>query len=136
MFREVGIDAELRPTETATLIADLDRGHFELTTLQIPEVMEPHVLSWFFASDRIPAPGREGANRWRFRNAELDAAFERGRSHIERAVRVAAYRDVQRILGEQLPVIPLWHEDVVAVRSARAAAFRVPRDGRFSTLAR
>jgi peptide/nickel transport system substrate-binding protein len=136
MLRDVGIDADLRVTEPATLISDLDRGLFDLTMLQIPEVIEPHVLSWFFASDKIPGEGREGANRWRFSSAELDTAFEHGRSTVVRSERIAVYRRVQRILSEQLPVIPLWHEDVMAVHSKRAASFRVPRDGRFATLAR
>ncbi len=136
MLAEVGIAVEVRPSELATLIADLDAGRFELSTLQLPEVLEPHVLAWFFTSEHIPGEGREGANRWRMRDAVLDAAFERGRATNVRAERVAAYRDVQRILAEQLPVIPLWHEDVVAITDARAAAFDVPRDGRFATLAR
>jgi peptide/nickel transport system substrate-binding protein len=136
MLRDVGIELELRPSETASLIAELDRGRFELTMLQLPELIEPHVLSWFFGSGHVPGPGREGANRWRMTNAELDAALERGRRSTVRAERIAAYRDVQRVLAEQLPVIALWHEDVVAVTSARAASLVVPRDGRFSTLAR
>jgi peptide/nickel transport system substrate-binding protein len=135
MLRDVGIEADVRPSETATLIADLDRGRFEATFLAIPEVFEPHVLSWFFGGDRIPGGGREGANRWRIRNAALDAAFERGRESTDRSVRVAAYRDVQRILATELPAVPLWHEDVVAVVGPRARAYDVPRDGRFGTLA-
>jgi len=136
MLRDVGIDLDVRPSETATLLADLTRGRFELTLLQSPEVIEPHVLSWFFASERIPNPGKsEGANRWRIRSTELDQALELGRAHVEREVRVAAYRRVQQLLAEQLPVIPLWHEDVVAVTSARLPHFRVPRDSRFGTIA-
>jgi peptide/nickel transport system substrate-binding protein len=136
MLADVGIDAELRPTETATLISELDRGRFELTMLQLPELIEPHVLSWFFGSSYIPGPGHEGANRWRFASPQLDAALERGRTTADRAQRRDAYWLAQRILGTELPVIPLWHEDVVAVTSARAHAFAVPRDGRFAPLAR
>jgi peptide/nickel transport system substrate-binding protein len=136
MLADVGIAVEVRPSEMATLIADLDAGRFELTTLQIPEVFEPHVLTWFFGADHIPGQGREGANRWRMRSAPLDAALERGRATTVRSERIAAYAEAQRILAEELPVIPLWHEDVVAITDARAAAFDVPRDGRFATLAR
>ncbi|HEX7478044.1 MAG TPA: ABC transporter substrate-binding protein [Polyangiales bacterium] len=136
MLADVGIAIELRPSETATLISELDRGQFELTMLQVPEVIEPHVLSWFFGSSYIPGPGHEGANRWRYSNPVLDAAFERGRTTMDRAQRREAYAQVQRILASELPVIPLWHEDVVAVTSARARKFVAPRDGRFSTLAR
>jgi peptide/nickel transport system substrate-binding protein len=136
MLHDVGIELDVRPSEGATLLADLARGRFELTLLQSPEVIEPHVLSWFFASDRIPEAGkREGANRWRIRSSALDQALELGRSSIERSVRHAAYGVVQRLLAEQLPVIPLWHEDVVAVTSSRLSHFRVPRDARFGTLA-
>jgi peptide/nickel transport system substrate-binding protein len=136
MLADVGLRVELRPSEVATLIADLNRGRFELTMLEVPEVVEPHVLTWFFGSDHVPGSGREGANRWRLRSRALDDALERGRANVERAARIAAYHEVQQILARELPVIPLWHEDVVAVRGPRAKAVRVPRLGRFDTLAR
>jgi len=137
MLARVGVEVDVRPSEAATLIADLNKGRFEMTLLQVPEVFEPHVLSWFFASDRIPEQGvTEGANRWRFRHARFDAALERGRASHVRQERRAAYSEVQRILATQLPVVPLWHEDVVAVLGARAAGYDVPRDGRLGTLAR
>ncbi|MET0342771.1 MAG: ABC transporter substrate-binding protein [Polyangiales bacterium] len=136
MLAEVGIDLDVRPSENATLLADLARGRFEVAFLQSPDVIEPHTLSWFFTSDRIPETGkREGGNRWRVRVPELDAAFEDGRRALDRNARVAAYHRVQHLLARELPVIPLWHEDVVAVTSRRLEAFRVPRDGRFGTLA-
>ncbi len=136
MLRDVGIEIDIRPTEVAMLLSDLNRGQFQLTMLQVPEVIEPHTLSWFFASDKIPVPGRvEGANRWRFINPELDAALERGRNHHIKEQRIIDYREVQRILAQELPVIPLWHEDTVAVANRRAWKYKVPRDGRFGTLA-
>jgi peptide/nickel transport system substrate-binding protein len=135
MLGDVGIDVELRPSEVATLVADLARGRFELTTLEVPEVVEPHVLQFFFGSDRVPGAGREGGNRWRMRSADLDAAFEQGRANVAEPVRKEAYARAQRILAEQLPVIPLWHEDVVAVESRDARDFAVPRLARFAPLA-
>jgi ABC-type transport system substrate-binding protein len=137
MLRDVGIDLDVRPSEGATLLADLARGRFELAFLQSPDVVEPHVLSWFFASDRIPIPGkREGANRWRLQDPELDQALELGRSQTDRPVRIEAYHRVQHLLARDLPVIPLWHDDVVAVTSDRLSDFRVPRDARLGTLVR
>jgi peptide/nickel transport system substrate-binding protein len=136
MLADVGVTVRVQPSEMATLLADLNRGRFELTLLQFPEVIEPHVLSWVFASDRIPGPGREGLNRWRFRDAQVDAALERGRRSLDRDERKRAYAEVQRRLADQVPVVPLWHEAVVAVRSQLAPPIRVPRDGRFTTLAR
>ncbi|MBK8169321.1 MAG: ABC transporter substrate-binding protein [Sandaracinaceae bacterium] len=134
---EVGIDVDVRPSELATLIADLNAGRFEMSTLQIPEVFEPHALSWFFASDRIPgSAGHEGANRWRYRNPSFDDLLERGRATTDIPARRAIYSAAQQILARDLPALPLWHEDVVAITNARAAPFSAPRDGRFGTLAR
>jgi len=134
MLEEVGLEVEVRPSETATLIADLNAGRFDLTFLQVPEVFEPHVLHWFFASERIPE-GRAGANRWRLRDAELDAALERGRAVPGRDSRVAAYAQVQRILARELPVLPLWQDETVMV-VRRGVDVDVPRDGRFAVFAR
>ncbi|MBW2587285.1 MAG: hypothetical protein JRD92_10120, partial [Deltaproteobacteria bacterium] len=102
--------------------------------LQVPEVIEPHVLSWFFDSSRIPGPQREGANRWRYKNEELDRLFEVGRTQVDRPRRLAAYERVQSILARDIPVLPLWQPDTIAV-VRRGSSFDVPRDGRFGTLA-
>jgi peptide/nickel transport system substrate-binding protein len=134
MLREVQIEVEVRPSETATLISDLNRGRFELTLLQVPEVIEPHVLSWFFESSRVPGAGSDGANRWRYRNEELDRLFELGRTTIDRSARRKAYSRAQEILARDLPVLPLWQPDTIAV-IRRGTEFDVPRDGRFGTLA-
>ncbi|MGB5811463.1 MAG: ABC transporter substrate-binding protein [Polyangiales bacterium] len=134
MLRDVGIDVDVRPSEAATLIADLNKGRFDLTLLQVPEVLEPHVLSWFFDSSRVPGPGGEGANRWRYRNEALDALFEKGRTEVDRDKRRATYAQAQEILATEIPVLPLWQPDTVAV-IRRGIDFDVPRDGRFGTLA-
>jgi len=39
MLRDVGIAVDVRPSEAATLISDLNRGRFEITLLQVPEVI-------------------------------------------------------------------------------------------------
>lgn len=135
MLREAGLVVDVRPSETATLIADLNRGSFDLCILQVPEVFEPHVLSWFFGGDRIPSPERPGANRWRLRDAALDEALERGRAQVDPDARREAYRVVQQRLAAELPVRPLWQEDTVVV-VRRGVELDVPRDGRFGTLAR
>lgn len=133
MWRRIGVEVEVRPSESATLVEDLNRGRFSFALADFPEVIEPHLLSWFFASDKIPVKGVEGGNRWRYRNPEVDRLLEAGQSSIHRAERRAFYLRLQAILAEDLPVLPLWHEDVVAIASERAAKIGASRDGRFST---
>ena len=50
------------------------------------------------------------------------------------ARRRAAYDAAQRLLAQDLPVLPLWQPDTVAV-VRRGTTLDVPRDGRFGTLA-
>lgn len=148
MLEQVGIRVVVVPTELATLLADLNRGSFDLVSLQIPEVFEPDVLRWFFSSEFIPSSAvhargsgvtreaRSGANRWRYRNDEVDALLDAGVRARGESERFAVYRRVQHVLARDLPVIPLWHEHNVAITSARLGAYRVPSDGRFGTLVR
>ena len=135
MLRGVGVETRVRRSEVATRIEDLNEGHFDLTRLQVPEVFEPHVLNWFFASSHIPEGGQRGANRWRLRDEIVDEALERGRSTSVLGARRDAYAAIQRRLQERLPVFPLWQEETVVV-NRRGVDLDVPRDGRLGVLAR
>lgn len=130
MWRDVGIDVEVGTSEVASLLSDLDAGRFEVALMTLPEVFEPHVLHWFFASRRAGAP-----NRFRFRSEALDAALEAGRIAVAREDRFTAYEEAQRVLARELPAMPLWHEHVVVVSRA-SAGLRPPSDGRLGFLAR
>ncbi len=131
MWRDVGIDVEVATSEVASLLADLDAGRFEVALMTLPEVFEPHVLHWFFASRR----GADRPNRFRFRSATLDAALEAGRVAVAQNDRYAAYETAQRVLAAELPALPLWHEHVVVV-ARTGSELSPPSDGRLGFLAR
>lgn len=136
MLRSVGIRVELRPSELAVLLADLRAGRYDVALLQAPDVSEPHILWTLFASDARPTPAnpRAGLNRWRFSNAAFDAAVTEGKRSSDREQRRRHYAEAQRIFAEELPVIPLWHPDVVFVGAPRVSALRSRGDARFDTL--
>ena len=133
MLGELGVRVEIRPSETVHLRADLDAGNFDLYLMEIPELIEAHFLSYFFSSERIPGEGSAGANRFRFRHARLDALFEEGVRAIGDEDRRAVYAEVQAILYEELPAIPLFHEEVVVIRRS-GLSFFPPLDGRLAPL--
>ncbi len=123
---EVGIEAEVRSYEFATFFDDVRKGNFQLVTMQVTEVGEPQYLHRFFHSSSIPTAARPdaGNNRWRYRDAEVDRLLDEGRRAPDREARRAAYKVVQRRLAEDLPIVPLYHEDnvVVARRALRGYA--------------
>lgn len=112
-WRKVGVDLELRPLELATLLSDSIRGNFELTLLQwVGANNDPDFFEFAFSSKRFPP---DGANRGHFRNARLDQLTEQIRAEMDREKRIALCSEVQKIVADELPYIPLWFADVVSV---------------------
>lgn len=140
MLKDVGLNVEVTPREFGTLMEDLTTGRFDLVGLQIPDLIEPNFLEYFFASDNIPGATLKdgstssGANRWRYRSAEVDQLLSAGLNTTDTSERKRVYASLQERLMHDLPVFPLWHEDNVAVVSRRGANFKVPRDGRWAHL--
>ena len=135
---EVGIGVELRPLEFATFFEDVKAGNFQLFSMQVPEIAEPDLYTNFFHSSRIPT--REspdlGGNRVRYRNPEIDRWIDQGRIDTDRATRIADYREVQRILARDVPVVSLWHEDNVAVMGRKVEGYELLPTAQFTSLAR
>jgi peptide/nickel transport system substrate-binding protein len=129
---EVGADVEVVPLELGTLIGRLGAGDFELATLQLPEITEPNVLRVFLHSSSIPPAG---ANRGRVRDAEVDRLLDEGESTLDVAARKTIYAALERRIRDQALLIPLWHEDQIAVVSDRARAFTPSAEGRWLGLA-
>jgi peptide/nickel transport system substrate-binding protein len=129
---EVGIDLEVVPLELGTLLARLSAGDFELASLQLPEFTEPHVLRFFLHSDFVPPAG---SNRGRVADAELSAMLDEGGRTVDVAERRRIYARVDQRIREEMHIVPLWHEDQVAVTSARARSFVPSAEGRWLSLA-
>jgi len=125
MLRQVGIGVELRVYEFATLFADLKKGNFQMSLMQIPEISEPDLYINFFASERIPTRDNldAGGNRERYRNPELDKLIIEGRRTLDRAGRKHVYSQIQKILASDVPVVSLWHEDNIAAMRKNVHGF-------------
>ncbi len=134
---QIGIAVDVRPFEFATFFADIKKGSYQIASMQTSDISEPDLLYTYFHSSRIPSAADPNANnRWRYRNALVDERTAAGRRVLARAERIAIYADVQRQLAADLPVIPLWHEDNVAIVNADVVGFEVLPNARLSGLAR
>ena len=131
-LHDVGLEVEVTPLELGTLLARLTAGDFDLATLQLPELAEPNVLRVFLHSHSVPP---EGSNRGRVRDAELDRLLDLGDAVEGQDARRAVYAQVERRIRDELFIVPLWHEDQVAVTSERSRAFVPSREGRWLSLA-
>lgn len=133
---EVGIEVDVRSFEFGTFFADIKRGNFQLASMQTADITEPDYYYTYFHSERIPTPEELHLhNRWRYRDARVDALTIAGRQEMDRERRKTIYAEVQKILAAELPIVPLWHEDNLALMNVDVGGYRVFPNARFAGLA-
>lgn len=134
---DLGLTIEVVPLETGVLFQRLAAGDYDLATLQMPELTEPHLLRWFFHSASIPSADRptRGANRARYANPDVDAWLDEAGEKTDERERTALYAKVARRFAVDVPVVPLFHEAQIAVVSERARDFEPSAEGRWLSVA-
>ena len=129
---EVGIRLTLRSSEFGTFYSDVTSGRFEMYALRwIGSNEDPDIFRYAFGSDRTPP---KGANRGHYSNARVDALLAAAAATIDEGFRRKAFVEVQQILAEELPAIPLWYPNNEVVHSARVMGIRPRADGSFDFL--
>lgn len=122
----VGIDLEIRTYEWGTFYSDIKKGNFHLYSLAWVGVMDPDIYYQMFHSASTPP---NGDNRGHYSNSEVDRLLEQGRKTTDTAERKTIYGQVQRVLAEELPYIPLWWVKNVTVQNAAIKGFVPYPDG-------
>lgn len=132
---EVGIEVEVRSFEFGTFFADIKRGNFQLASMQTADITEPDYYYTYFHSERIPTPEELSLhNRWRYRSDRVDQLTADGRTQMNRDRRKILYAEVQKIVASDVPVIPLWHEDNLALMNVDIGGYQVFPNARFAGL--
>lgn len=131
-WKKIGVVLQTRPLETATFLADIGRGSFQLYTLRwIGSNNDPDIFEYLFNSKSIPP---DGANRGHYRNPALDALLDQQRVEPDREKRKAILSRIQKVVAEDEPYITLWFYDSVCVHRDRLTNIVVPPVGGFEFL--
>lgn len=133
MLAAVGIDAEIRPLEWATLYGDVRRGAFDVFALAWVGIEEPDHYHALLHSSMTPP---RGSNRGQYAEARIDALTLAGRTVPGRGERAAIYREVAEIVQRDLPFVPLWWVDNVVVKNRDLLGFEPSPSGDLRSLAR
>ena len=132
---DVGIEVEVRPFEFATFFADVKRGAYQLASMQTTDITDPDFYFMYFHSSWIPSEdAKDGFNRWRYRSPLVDRLTLAGRQELDRARRKQIYDQVQRQVAEDVPIVPLWHEDNVVLSNADVRGYTLTPNARLSGL--
>jgi peptide/nickel transport system substrate-binding protein len=132
-WRRAGIELELRPLELATLFSDVAKGNFQITYQRwVGANTDPDFFEYAFSSKRFPP---DGANRGHYRNARIDALTDQIRVEMNQGKRKELCSEVQKILAEDLPYLPMWFNDVVSVHRRSLGTLDLPSTGNYNFLA-
>ena len=130
-LREVGIVLDIRSFESATFLADVIHGAFQLYGLRWVGGNQDPDIFYVFHSSRFPP---DGANRGRYSNAKADALIDQARSEVDRNSRKKTYAELQLILADELPYINLWYLDNVLVHNKRVHNLKLNSAGNYDFL--
>ncbi len=115
-LRDVGVEVKIRVVEWASFLSQfIDTGNFEAVMLGWSITPDPDLFDVWHSSKTGP---RE-LNFIGFRNAEVDALIEQGRTTFDQERRRECYYRIQDILAWEQPYTFLYVPDALPVVSAR-----------------
>ncbi|MGA8939534.1 MAG: ABC transporter substrate-binding protein [Acidobacteriaceae bacterium] len=131
-LRQAGIDLTLRSAEFGTFYSDITKGAFQLYILRwIGSNEDPDIFHYCYATEMFPP---KGANRGHYSNPRVDALLKAASATTDESLRRQDYIQIQQILSQDLPSIPLWYPDNVVVHSARLTNIKLDPGGSFDFL--
>jgi len=130
---EVGIEMEIQSLDWGSFFADVKRGNFQLYSLSWVGIRTPDIYQNVFHSQSLPP---KGANRGYFIDANVDRLLDAARQDNDLQQIRHDYSQVQQIALQQLPYVPLWYEDHIAILASQLAGYRINRSGNYDSLRR
>jgi peptide/nickel transport system substrate-binding protein len=116
-LRSAGIDLQIRSAEFGTFYSDVTKGAFQIYALRwIGSNEDPDIFRYAYGSESFPP---KGGNRGRYSNPRLDSLLKEAAGASDQSARRKDYVEIQQILAEDLPGIPLWYPDNEVVHSRR-----------------
>jgi peptide/nickel transport system substrate-binding protein len=104
-WKAIGADVEIKQVNAQQLVADVVQKHaFEVWVANVSQSQDPDFISQFYHSSNAK-PG--GVNFSDYKNPTVDKLLEDARATTDVTKRKDMYREIQRILLDELPLAPL-----------------------------
>jgi len=129
---QVGIQVDLRNYDWGTFYGDVRAGRFQMVSLSWVGIKNPEIFRYAFHSASLPP---EGANRGYYLSPRANTLIEVAENANSLMQAAQHYRELHELLLEDLPYIPLWYEDQVAIMRDSIDGYNVATDGNYDSLA-
>ena len=130
-LKSIGIELDIQSYDWGTFYGDIKAGRFQMYSLSWVGLKMPDIFRYAFHSDSIPP---NGANRGHYINVKVDDIIEMAEVESSAIKQTEYYRELQQILFDDLPYIPLWYEDNVLAMRKEIKAYELNTDGNFDSL--
>ena len=130
-LKDVGIDVELSTYDWGTFYGDIKAGRFQMYSLAWVGIKMPDIFRYTMHSDSLPPAG---ANRGRLIDPKVDELIETAEAAPRLSEQASLYRELQALLLDELPYVPLWYEDHYLVMRAGFEGYVMANDGNYDGL--
>jgi peptide/nickel transport system substrate-binding protein len=118
-WKELGIESDIQTLDPATYVdkifrtSDIEKPYDVLLSGWGLFGPEPDHYAQYFA------PQNQGDSFFNYYNPDVKALFDKGRVTVDEAERRTIYEEVERMLWDELPILPLYYPLTVSVFSSR-----------------
>ncbi len=126
-FKKLGLQFKQQSFEWGTFYSDIKSGNFDLALSKWVGLIDADIYRQAFHSKETP-PGR---NRGFYSNPHFDQLVEAALQTEEFNKRKQLYQEAQKIVFDDLPVIPLWYDLDIAIVGRRIKNFHAYPSGDF-----
>ena len=128
---QTGLKISLESNDWGTFYKDVGQGAFDIALMKWVGVRDPDIYRIAFHSDNQAPKGR---NRSFYTNKSLDELLEKGLIEREPFKRKFLYNKIQKIISEDIIVIPLWHDMEISVLKNNIENYNIRANGDFLSL--
>ena len=134
-LRDVGLNIEIETLDPNTLRSQLALGQFQMNTGRwIGGNQDPIFLKDLFSTGAIPGEKVKCCNRSRYSSPEFDKIITEATDSNDREKAKDLYLKAQEIVGNEVPLVPLWYPANIVVANKSIGNIQVKPSGDWSFL--
>jgi len=127
-FRDIGLDVTVKGMKWETYQEKLSYGEHQAAITGYVGIYDNPEIYFQVSWDRSNAV-LGGTNISFFKNDQINALLAKLRYADDQRTMLDTYRSIQKILGDECPIIPLFHKKGILVMNKRVFGLNPARDG-------